>query len=1425
MRMKRIVCLLLTVVLALGLLPEMSALAAGGYCPDGQHEWKKLSDTATCMKGGVAEYKCSVCGMTKRERTKALGHDYGDPQVYTPATCTEPGKNVRVCKRDNTHIWYIPTDPLGHDWGEWTVVKEPTQTENGLQQRVCKRDPAHVETQEIPKLVPEELSEEGRVMIVSVSGVPAQAKLGEWVNLTAVLKNTSETDFVFEDLECRDNRYGTVLVTSLVVTAKGSSIGPGEELAVPFRIRIAAENVDAAELAGTVRAYSHVWNAGLRYSDWVPYYVPLKTDAELAPGRIAVTGATAYGGEALVGTMIPVNVMVKNTGEEDWVFQGLRFYGAGGAKDSGKATKLLDGAGTTYKPGETYSHTIFLTVTEEDLETLQIDGFVDATAAAGDGLICSEKFPVHAGLRTDKDAMADITQVSHGSGDGLQADDWVSVSVSVKNTGYVPWTYSFIAFADKSTGTYNPTRQQSADEPAGSLFMPDEERTFTLQIRIIQDNVDEKTLSGTLAVTAQTGDGKSFQSPSQALNIALESEPRAKLSLVSATTGSGAGAKKGSGIPISLMFENTGSVPVEYWGADFDWADGSDAWKLSGCDSKRFQVIEPGEAFVEEGTLKVSDTDLIVGAINGKIHGIALNSNKDVKPLGFIYTEEKDVHIELDGKPGEPVLPALTLNVSASTVAPLVMTAAGVTEPVMYTVSVTNSGTVPVKPVRIELDDGYGIHSTPASTSALLYPGEIWGEPVTFGFDAEAKHADGKMHATFKGVCEYEGKEYGSDTRTIVHDVQDTEPWTVTKVTLLKQEEGGSKDPNGYTVGEEATFRVTVTNDSEVAIDSVTIHDELPGSSPDQTLHLLQPHESRDMTFTYKIRPEDIGDAVVNTALAGWVDPASGETCTQISNPVIIHTWEEPQRPGSLHVTKNVVGDPKNSSYYVKDEVIHFVVTVENDSDSVMTDVRLTDPLSASPGGIIGLYEKLDPHEKRSEDVFYTVKDFDQGVGSVVNTADAVGFDAGGEPRADSADASAHTGYPGENKSGMSLQKEEINRPAKGYYEPDDVIHYVITAANTGDTELYNIKLYDNLGWVPLGTIAVLQPGESRSFTFDYTVLAADMSWNWIYNSATGYYDAGRHTGVPVMSNEVRSPLKPGAPFPQKAEAVSCVTELTGLGAYSAAYTLTPCPTHGAVQARVRQMVGEAVTADERAEAWRQAAGLWQTAVREEYGAMLAGSGGAARVHLTAEQAFFEACAEASARMLDLLWPDDPARVNETLANLWMRQCTELCYLNGNAPAARPDSVVLAACEGLKDGPALTSSLAFADGGNGTVHILLRFGGTHADLHTGTLALLKDAVIRSDYADDFRKSQRMWVSAMNQYLSTHYNAGSDELRTALSAYRQAFNAAAAGHEALLTALYPDAPETVAEQMAMLWRNELLRICGGADDEDALTPVP
>ena len=46
------------------------------------------------------------------------------------------------------------TAALGHDFGEWTLVTPATYFEEGLEQCVCSRDESHVETRAIPKLTP-----------------------------------------------------------------------------------------------------------------------------------------------------------------------------------------------------------------------------------------------------------------------------------------------------------------------------------------------------------------------------------------------------------------------------------------------------------------------------------------------------------------------------------------------------------------------------------------------------------------------------------------------------------------------------------------------------------------------------------------------------------------------------------------------------------------------------------------------------------------------------------------------------------------------------------------------------------------------------------------------------------------------------------------------------------------------------------------------------------------------------------------------------------------------------------------------------------------------------------------------------------------------------------------------------------------------
>ena len=75
------------------------------------------------------------------------------------ATCTEDGWVKYGCTYESdryatapehTEQWTETIPKKGHDWGDWEVTTPATCTEKGEKTRKCRNDPSHVETQEIP---------------------------------------------------------------------------------------------------------------------------------------------------------------------------------------------------------------------------------------------------------------------------------------------------------------------------------------------------------------------------------------------------------------------------------------------------------------------------------------------------------------------------------------------------------------------------------------------------------------------------------------------------------------------------------------------------------------------------------------------------------------------------------------------------------------------------------------------------------------------------------------------------------------------------------------------------------------------------------------------------------------------------------------------------------------------------------------------------------------------------------------------------------------------------------------------------------------------------------------------------------------------------------------------------------------------------
>ncbi len=109
------------------------------------HDWGEWTVTTspTCTEKGEEKRTCKRdgCNATETRKIDAAGHTSVEV-AEQPATCTEPGHKAgtkcSVCGATLSGMEEIPA--LGHDWGEWTVTTPATCTEKGEEKRTCKRD-------------------------------------------------------------------------------------------------------------------------------------------------------------------------------------------------------------------------------------------------------------------------------------------------------------------------------------------------------------------------------------------------------------------------------------------------------------------------------------------------------------------------------------------------------------------------------------------------------------------------------------------------------------------------------------------------------------------------------------------------------------------------------------------------------------------------------------------------------------------------------------------------------------------------------------------------------------------------------------------------------------------------------------------------------------------------------------------------------------------------------------------------------------------------------------------------------------------------------------------------------------------------------------------------------------------------------------
>lgn len=110
-------------------------------------EWVYIA-VPSCQSSGERVRYCSVCENVESEVLPATDHLYCE-NVYEP-TCTEQGYTEHVCSYcgDSYRDGYV--DSLGHDYGEWETVTEATCSQYGEEISYCTRCDEY-QSREIPK--------------------------------------------------------------------------------------------------------------------------------------------------------------------------------------------------------------------------------------------------------------------------------------------------------------------------------------------------------------------------------------------------------------------------------------------------------------------------------------------------------------------------------------------------------------------------------------------------------------------------------------------------------------------------------------------------------------------------------------------------------------------------------------------------------------------------------------------------------------------------------------------------------------------------------------------------------------------------------------------------------------------------------------------------------------------------------------------------------------------------------------------------------------------------------------------------------------------------------------------------------------------------------------------------------------------------
>ena len=445
----------------------------------------------------------------------------------------------------------------------------------------------------------------------------------------------------------------------------------------------------------------------------------------------------------------------------------------------------------------------------------------------------------------------------------------------------------------------------------------------------------------------------------------------------------------------------------------------------------------------------------------------------------------------------------------------------------------------------------------PQSGDYTLTLDPSWVDDVSghweFYFRAQAKPTGAGIHSN---DVPFSLPHAGDEPAPTGEDGEDGEP----KLVLTMTQTSPAKE-DGYEEDDEVAFHWTLTNIGDVNC----VLESIYAFTPD------------DLGETFYGEPKPLlanggniqsGDGTLSLP-GSWVDDGTGKWIftfraqgkqtgpgstgeTVRSNDVQFifdHAGDEPVPTGGVSVVKKVAGFSKDLAGYQIGEVVHYEITVTNNTDAPILDVQVYDPLKGSNEDMmVDIFPEIAPGGSETAKFDYTVTGPDVHQGVIVNTASATWVE-GDEDRDQSSNTVTVDTWGLPDADAFTVVKRVVSGP--GPYAAYDTVYFEIDVTNnTGETVDY-VPVYDFLNGDPVGvpveTIHALAPGETRTVQFEYTVQPEDTPAGLLLNVGGVRIDKGEkvkpdeYRSLPVEVNLIpdeppvrRTPQPDPTPVPEE---------------------------------------------------------------------------------------------------------------------------------------------------------------------------------------------------------------------------------------------------------------------------------------------------